>query len=98
MSVKSCSRCGLVKSLEGFHRHEAHKDGRSSQCKKCLKAKKGSDAPPTMSGACARTPGLGSGTPRITGGTGTAFLIQITSALFWFRITDVLYVRPKAII
>lgn len=34
---KRCSKCGIVKSIDQFHRHIKHCDGFDSQCKKCKK-------------------------------------------------------------
>jgi hypothetical protein len=34
--VKKCSRCGEVKSLDGFYKDKHHKDGLNSSCKKCI--------------------------------------------------------------
>lgn len=36
--VKCCSGCGVVKSLEDFHRRRASADGRESRCKECKSA------------------------------------------------------------
>lgn len=36
--VKCCSGCGVVKSLDDFHRNRAQHDGRASQCKECRSA------------------------------------------------------------
>lgn len=33
--TKRCTKCGEIKPSDMFHRHKAHTDGLSSQCKKC---------------------------------------------------------------
>lgn len=37
--VKCCSGCGVVKSLDDFHRRRASADGRESRCKECKSAR-----------------------------------------------------------
>lgn len=37
-SVKTCTKCGVEKDLEDFHKHAKHRDGRSAQCRVCRKA------------------------------------------------------------
>jgi len=37
--VKTCSKCGIEKNIELFHKHKLHKDGYASQCKECCKFK-----------------------------------------------------------
>jgi hypothetical protein len=32
---KPCSKCGLVKSIDSFHKNKSHKDGLQSRCKDC---------------------------------------------------------------
>lgn len=36
--VKRCPVCGVVKSLDDYHRHRARHDGRAYQCKDCASA------------------------------------------------------------
>lgn len=38
MDEKKCSNCGETKPLKAFYCHLKTKDGRQSQCKKCMKA------------------------------------------------------------
>ena len=38
--VKCCSGCGVVKSLDDFHRNRDGADGRASRCKECVSAQK----------------------------------------------------------
>ena len=33
---KACTRCGVVKPLDGFYRDKGGKDGRKSACKECM--------------------------------------------------------------
>jgi hypothetical protein len=33
--VRTCSRCGLTKPLEEFHRQATSPDGRNSVCREC---------------------------------------------------------------
>jgi hypothetical protein len=33
---KPCSRCGVVKPIEAFHRNKSAKDGHTSACAACL--------------------------------------------------------------
>jgi Homing endonuclease associated repeat len=39
--VKVCTKCGEAKPLEGFHRHRSSPDGRTSQCKECVRVAAG---------------------------------------------------------
>ena len=32
---KTCTKCGVVKPLDGFHRQKGKADGRNSHCKEC---------------------------------------------------------------
>ena len=34
--VKRCSGCGVVKSLDDFHRNRTRSDGRAHRCKECV--------------------------------------------------------------
>lgn len=36
ISEKTCKKCGIVKSLDEFHRHRDSKDGVRWQCKQCI--------------------------------------------------------------
>ena len=36
--VKCCSGCGVVKSLDDFHRNRTRRDGRAYRCKECANA------------------------------------------------------------
>ncbi len=36
MTTKKCSKCGVEKSLEEFHRNKSRKDGRIGRCKECV--------------------------------------------------------------
>lgn len=33
--MKRCAKCGLTKTLDGFHRSASNRDGRASRCKEC---------------------------------------------------------------
>ena len=35
--VKCCSGCGVVKSLDDYHRNRARRDGHHARCKECVK-------------------------------------------------------------
>ncbi len=37
IGMKRCSRCGVWKDLDGFHRNKYGLNGRNSQCKECRK-------------------------------------------------------------
>ena len=34
---KACTKCGVVKPLDGFHRDKGKGDGRRSDCKECMR-------------------------------------------------------------
>lgn len=35
--MKTCTKCGLKKQLDGFHKRSAMLDGRKSECKECTR-------------------------------------------------------------
>lgn len=35
MTTKTCTKCGEVKTLDGYDKNSSAKDGKSSQCKDC---------------------------------------------------------------
>ena len=37
---KTCTKCGVVKPLDGFHRNKGGVDGRHSRCKECRRERK----------------------------------------------------------
>lgn len=38
MTTKTCTKCGVEKPLDQYHRNKSRKDGRASQCGECARA------------------------------------------------------------